>query len=321
MQLAHFTQKQPSLTKREALDLKEEAAWQQLGIISVKEGIEAWLASLESNHTRINYTSALNRLVEFGFLDISISLQQLAMIAGNAMIDKVKQVPEWSESTKQARAAAMLSFFRFLSRRTDGLIKRLQPSNEGNSKTFFKVRDTVTTQAMTQSQWSKWLIELEKMNLRDALIAKVALQGGKRIGEVLSLQVDQIDFDKLEITFQQSKSKTFRQTIITYPENLMKQLKDYIGYRAGFVFITSRGNCVLRKQVAYTFARSGERSGVPFLVTPHVLRASAITYLKSQGYSDSEIRQITGHASSDMVAAYDKRAKADNISKNVSLIG
>jgi integrase len=237
------------------------------------------------------------------------------------MVDKVKQVPNWSECTKQARAAAMLSFFCFLSRRTDGLIKRLQPSKEGEGKTFFKVRDEVVTQAMTLSQWSKWLVELDRMNRRDALIAKVVLQGGKRIGEVLSLQTHQIDFERQEISFQQSKSKTFRRTIITYPDGLMKQLIEYLEGRSGTVFITSRGNAVLRKQVAYTFAKSGERSGVPFLVTPHVLRASAITYLKSQGYSDSEIRQITGHASGEMVTAYDRRSRADNISKNISLIG
>lgn len=318
MQLA--TQPKTKLTRREAISQHEQSAWDALDQIRVEEALMRWLVSIQSKHTRANYSSAVKRLVEFGFIDPSISLQRLATIATNAMVDQVKLVPGWSEATRQARAAALLSFFRFLNRRTDGLIKRLHPSREGESKTFFKVRDEVVTPAMTQSQWTRWLTELEKMNARDALIAKIALQGGKRIGEVLSLQSHQIDFERGEITFIQSKSRTVRTTVISYPTGIMDQLRAYLGSRTGFVFVTSGGRPVMRKQVAYTFARSGERAGLDFPVRPHVLRASAITFLRGQGFSDSEIRKVTGHASSEMVAAYDRRSRADNISKKIHLV-
>jgi integrase len=39
-----------------------------------------------------------------------------------------------------------------------------------------------------------------------------------------------------------------------------------------------------------------------------------------QGFSDSDIQKVTGHASSEMVNAYDKRSRADNASKKVSLV-
>jgi len=158
------------------------------------------------------------------------------------------------------------------------------------------------------------------MNPRDALVAKLTLQGGKRIGEVLSLRTNQIDFERAEITFKQSKSRTERVTVISYPPSVMAQLREYIGNRSGLVFVTSGGKAVGRPQVAYTFARSGERASIGFRVRPHVLRASAITYLRSQGYSDGDIARITGHASTDQVAAYDRRSKADNISKNICLV-
>ncbi len=48
--------------------------------------------------------------------------------------------------------------------------------------------------------------ELEKLNFRDALIAKIALQGGKRINEALNLKVEQIGWTKHEITFFQFKT-------------------------------------------------------------------------------------------------------------------
>lgn len=320
MTLTERAEQESGLTYQEAISLNNEMKWRSLGDITVMDAIDTWLASLQSKHTRANYASGLKKLFQYRILDSTLTLQQLTLFAGNSLVDRIREIPEWSEATRMARSALLLSFFRFLSRRTDGLIKRLEPSREGENKTFYKIRDEVVTPAMSQSQWAKWLEEVGKMNKRDCLIAKITLQGGKRISEVLSLKTDQIDFEKGEITFKQSKSRTKRQTIISYNETIMRELKEYIGERKGLVFVTSTGKAVSRIQVAYTFARSGERSGVPFRVTPHVLRASAITYLKGQGYSDSQIRQITGHASGEMVSAYDKRSKAENISKIVNLV-
>ena len=73
-------------------------------------------------------------------------------------------------------------------------------------------------------------------------------------------------------------------------------------------------------QVAVTFAKAGKEAGIPFKITPHVLRASAVTYLKQQGFHDSDIMRVTGHATSEMVYAYDKSARSDNASKKVNLI-
>lgn len=71
---------------------------------------------------------------------------------------------------------------------------------------------------------------------------------------------------------------------------------------------------------AVIFAKAGKNAGISFKVTPHVLRASAVTYLKQQGFQDSDIMRVTGHATSEMVFAYNKSARSDNASKKVNLI-
>lgn len=73
-------------------------------------------------------------------------------------------------------------------------------------------------------------------------------------------------------------------------------------------------------QVAVTFAKAGRAAGIPFKVSPHVLRASAVTYLRQQGFQDSDIMRVTGHSTSEMVNAYDKTSRAENASKKVNLI-
>jgi integrase len=100
----------------------------------------------------------------------------------------------------------------------------------------------------------------------------------------------------------------------------MEELRKLVEDRKGDVFITASGKRVHINQLAITFEKAGEKAGIPFKVTPHVLRASAVAYLKQQGFSDSDIMKISGHASSEMIYAYDKSSRADNLSKSVSLI-
>lgn len=58
-------------------------------------------------------------------------------------------------------------------------------------------------------------------------------------------------------------------------------LRLHIGDRQGYVFITRSGKPVMLNQLAVTFVKAGRAAGIPFKISPHVLRASAITYLGS----------------------------------------
>src|ERR1700733_12391699 len=79
------------------------------------------------------------------------------------------------------------------------------------------------------------------LSKREALIAKLCLQGAKRIREVLNLQIEHVDLHKKQATFIQSKTRgLFKKTVVTISEHLAHELRDYIGERStGFVFITS----------------------------------------------------------------------------------
>ncbi len=304
----------------QAQALKDRIIWEKMESVSVKHMLNEWYATL-SFRTRINYQSGVQMLNVVGLFNPMMSLQLFSKVNHDAIVDKIKQIGEWAETSRQARAALYISFTRFLSRRFPKVFAKATPCREGTAKTFYRVHDKVKREAMNQAQWSSFISALESINARDCLIAKVTLQGGKRIREVLFLTVDLINWEKREITFTQSKTKGVRkETVITYPESIMATLREYIGERQGYVFISSKGNPVILNQVANTFARAGKIAGIPFKVTPHVLRASAVTYLKQQGFSDSDIQKVTGHASSEMVNAYDKSSRADNASKKVALI-
>jgi integrase len=305
---------------RQTQDLAKESLWQNLANILVREAVTCWLESF-AKPTAKNYAAGINLLATYNLIALDTTLQRFSLINHNAIIDEIKKLPNQSECSKQARAACYISFTRYLCRRTQGMIARAIPAKEGNEKTFFKVRDKVATNAMTQKQWSIFLRELSKYNKRDCLIAKLIIQGGKRMSEVLELTTDQINFDTREITYKQSKTRGYnKQTVITYPQAVIEELKAYLKDRTGTVFLTRCGLRVLPTQLQNSFAAAGRKAKIPFKVTPHVLRASTVTYLKKEGFSDSDIMKVTGHASAEMVHAYDKSERADNPTKIISLI-
>jgi integrase/recombinase XerD len=308
------------LTYAEAIALRNETHWRELSSITIHQAFGAWILTIKNKNTRDAYTRAFAKFVDHKLLDPNWTLQALALLNGEAIVDQVKQLHEYSEATRQSRAAALIAFSRFLHRRTGGLIKRIVPSHEGTSKTFYRVRKKVATQAMSQAQWTAWLEHLKKISHREWLIARVTLQGGKRISETLALTSDWIDTANNRIRFQQLKTKgTLEETVITYPETVIRDLLTYLGGRQGLVFVTKGGRPVDRNAVAKTFVLAGERAKIPFRTTPHTLRASCITYLRMQGFPDSEIMGVTGHASAEMVAAYDKRSSEQNASAKVTL--
>lgn len=267
-------------TYAQAQEFAKEAVWQNLAALTVEEAKKHWLATF-SQLTAKNYATGMHVLSLNNLINLDATLQQFALVNHNSVIDNIKKLSNQSECTKQARAACYISFTRFLSRRTQGMVARAIPCREGTEKTFFKVREKVKTDAMSHKQWLMFLHELYKINKRDCLIAKLIIQGGKRMNEVLSLKTDQIDFNACEITFKQAKTKGYdKQTVITYPKQVIDELRAYLGLRTGLVFVTKTGLRVMPNQIAVTFALAGKRAKVAFKVTPHVLRASTVTYLK-----------------------------------------
>ena len=308
-------------TYRKAVERKENGVWKQLASLTVADAANRWLDTLTNAHTRRAYRAGLEQLAERGIVNPLDTLQHFALRNHNSALDNIKAIGDWTEATRQARAALYCAFTGFLARRTDGIVRKATPSREGTSKTFFRVRDTVATPAMNRREWGRFLDHLDKINRRDGLIARLMLQGGKRISEVLGLETETIDWAERQITYRQAKTGgRVQETIITLPQHVMDALQDYLGDRTGRVFLTRAGKPVQPTQLVRTFALAGSRAGIPFPVTPHVLRASTVTYLKREGFGDTSIMKVTGHASAQMVASYDKNGLAENASQKVNLV-
>lgn len=301
---------------RQSVELQKEVIWRALVDTTLRHAIETWLETL-TGLTKKNYRCGLERLAALGLLDPSMSLQVFSNLNPNTIIDQIKKAPGMSESTKQARAACFISLTRFISRRTDGIVRAATPCKEGSlgtTKTFGSTRSVVKSEALEPMEWIRLIDAIG--NKRDGLIVKLMLQGAKRISEVLALTIDKVDFDKHQAQFRQLKTRgEERWLVVNMPEHLTAEIKSLIGERqSGLVFLTDNEKPIQHTQVYRAMKKAAKNAGIKKNVHPHVMRASAITHHRGHGVSDAEIVRLTGQ-SLQMMNRYDKAGLAKNASR------
>lgn len=323
--MTNITQTEPQLTHLQAIATRDEAIWETLSKITLSSAAEQFLKTLRHNTQRA-YRAAFNAIFTL-FIDLHLfnphsTLQTFALANIEFLLDEIRTKITGSEATKQARAAAFIALSRYLQRETGGMIRRVVPKREKLNPTFRQIRETSVTKALSKIQWTQFLYALKRMSFRDYLVAKTILQGAKRVSEVLFSQIEQIHWTKNQIIFKQLKSMEIEKyTIITYPDSFMQELREYIGDRkTGFIFVTRKGKPLSQPHLYRIFASASIYASLPFTVHPHVLRASAITYLSSQGYHADQIMRVSGHADIKLVRYYDKTPIEQNPSKDISLI-
>ena len=314
-----------STSLSQAMALRNEAIWKELSKVSLIAAVEQFLTTLEG-HTRRAYRAAFhsifNLFIQAKIFDPCHTLQTFALANLEFLLDEIRSKVPGAESTKQARSAAFIALTRHLQRATGGVIRKVVPRKGKSNPTFRQIRESSLTKAMTQSQWTKFLWSLKRISFRDYLVAKTILQGAKRVGEVLSTSLSQIDWAKNQIAFRQFKSKELEKyTVITYPESFMKELREYVGDRTeGPIFITRNRKPVTQPHLYRSFAGASVQAGLSFTVHPHVLRASAITFLSMQGYHAEQIMRVSGHADAKLVRYYDKTPLENNPTRDINLI-
>ncbi|ANG66609.1 integrase (plasmid) [Chlamydia gallinacea 08-1274/3] len=292
--------------------------------LTVSEAANVWLATL-SPTTKKNYASGIRFLMANKILDGSMRLESLIYIDHWDLLNKIKTLTyscsgkPVSEASKQARAACYISFTKFLYRLTKGVIKQAIPSRDFGNSTFYKIRDKVKTEFISKQEWLLFFDSLKRISFRDYLIGKLIIQGVRKLSEVISLRIEDLSFSLNQITFKIKKRHSrYSEVRVIYPNFLMEELRDYIGNRTGWVFISGNGRQVAINQVYYYFKLAENDMNLSIKVTPHVLRASALAYLKKIGCADEAIMRVSCFSSTQMLSAYD--TSIDNLTSQLPLI-
>jgi len=125
---------------------------------------------------------------------------------------------------------------------------------------------------------------------------------GARLGEVLSLSIEDIDWRACEVKLPTLKQKKPSFRIVPVPANVLAEmgrfLAEYPDMRENLFSITSRA-------FRYVFTDRCKEAGLPSeLSHPHVLRHTRAIELLRAGVPVSVVQQLLGHAYLSTTAVY-----------------
>jgi integrase len=137
---------------------------------------------------------------------------------------------------------------------------------------------------------------------KDGLMVLVALFGGLRLGEVLSLKWSDVDFVKRKLTVFQSKTGKLLTTPIA--DCLLKELEEYKENSTNErLFDSGEVNTKLVIKYSSHFSRLFKRLGIERF-TFHNLRHCFATYQSNCGSDAFITKELLGHASVNQTAQY-----------------
>jgi integrase len=156
---------------------------------------------------------------------------------------------------------------------------------------------------LTRDEAKRFLAACEVPHVR--LFVVLALTTGGRMGALLDLTWDRVDFDRGQIRLDNPmRRKTNKgRALVPMNQTARQALLEWAGHKVASVKKGLRG--------------AGKRSGLPW-VTAHVFRHSAATWLAEDGRSMPEIAQFLGHSDSRLTERVYARFSPNYLAKTAT---
>ncbi len=129
---------------------------------------------------------------------------------------------------------------------------------------------------------------------RDTTLILIAYRHALRVGELVALRWDQVDFDQGLLHVNRLKNGSPSTHPLRGPEiRALRRLRRED--EGSYVFATERGGPLTTSTVRKLVARAGETAAIGFPVHPHMLRHAAGFKLANDGHDTRAIQHYLGH--------------------------
>ena len=150
-------------------------------------------------------------------------------------------------------------------------------------------------------------------NVQDMLIIKTLLYTGVRVGELVNIQLQNIDLDRCQIRINQGKGSKDR--IVPFPSKFREALAVHIEQmrtkRATHLFESRLKKPYTDRGIRKILSRYAQAAGLAHPISPHTLRHFLLTWLKKQGIDDALLQPYSGHATRQSLEIYSRLAIED----------
>ncbi len=226
----------------------------------------------------------------------------------NKYIEDLRVRKGYRDTTTARKVASIKSFFGFLSENsiiTEDPTESLGSPRVGRTLPKFlseedvaRLLDTAYKSGSNEGQ-------------RDAVIMELLYATGLRVGELVSLNIQDVDLSESYIRCMGKGSK--ERIVHLYPKAL-EELKGYfkesrialLGHRRSepALFVNHRGERLTRQWVWTILKTYAQKAGISQNITPHTLRHSFATHLLQNGASLRHVQELLGHSSISTTQVY-----------------
>lgn len=215
----------------------------------------------------------------------------------------------YAQTTRARKEAAVTSFYDYVLD-VNGPITRTPAHGKGSKRRTKPGAPAKPTPALTAGQAEHVLTAARARSPRDGLLVAILLITGCRSREVRGIRVSDVRREGEDVVLSvQRKGAKADQLVLTAAA--ADQCAALAAGRPGPepLFIGKHPDGGLtRDEVAWVTVASGKAAGVPFDVTPHVLRTTAINLLIQAGYTPQDAQAFAGHARLTTTELYFRRS-------------
>lgn len=272
-----------------------------------------------SAHTIASYRDTFRLLLQFaaerlGKAPTDVALEDLDAPFIGDFLDHIESDRGNSARTRNARLAAIRSFFRYVALNEPGRVLLCQrvlamPNKRHVRRTIEFLDQSEIDALLSAPDLSRWT------GRRDRTLLMLAIQTGLRVSELIGLRVEDVVLGtgahvRCEGKGRKRRCTPLRKDTRALVEDWLRERRRTSGDSAAPLFVSARGTALSRDAVERLVAKHVEtaRRGCPSLkrkrVTPHVLRHTAAMVLLQHGVDRSVIALWLGHESIETTQIY-----------------
>jgi len=147
------------------------------------------------------------------------------------------------------------------------------------------------------------------LNVKHRLIIKLLYGCGLRLGEIVGLKKEEVNFDEGLIHIKLAKGRKDR--FVKIPDSLRGELGNYCKMgNEKILFVSNRGGKLTPKTIQKVVQNAAKKAGIKKRVYPHLLRHSFATHLLEQGTDLRVIQKLLGHSDVKTTQIYTQVSQA-----------
>lgn len=149
----------------------------------------------------------------------------------------------------------------------------------------------------------------QEKNLKYKLMIQILYTAGLRVGELVNLRIDDIDYNRKNIFVREGKGGKDRISILSgiVIHNLDRYLSEYQPLSHLFES-QNTGEKISSRVAQYAVTKAAKKAGIKKQVSAHTLRHSFATHMLENGVNLRYIQALLGHARLETTQIYTKVA-------------